>query len=158
MAYTLVVVDMQDYFPAARGSTVQENCLREVKKAIQDRAGVIVLEYKHCGETIPAIAGLLKEYSRYERKVKDNDDGSRQVINSLRKRKFSQNLRVVGVNTDCCVNATVQSLSRKRVARIRVVADACNSTIDHGAGLDGMKRLPNVSIVNNKNLIIGSHL
>ena len=151
MAYTLVVVDMQGYFPSARSSRVIDNCLREVRKAIQDRAGVIVLQYKHCGKTLPAIMGLLDSYDRYEKKIKPHDDGSRQVVNTLRKRRFSKNLKVVGVNTDCCVYATVSSLSQRSWngidLRIKVIADACNSHIDHMAGLNEMMYLPNVSVV-----------
>lgn len=148
MDYTLVVVDMQHYFPSARKYRVRKNCIREVNNAISSKAGIIILEYQNCGRTLPSITEPLKDYVDHEIKVKPWDNGATQVSEVLNSRNFSKNIRMVGVNTGACVYQTALGLTFN-VSSIKIISDACNASSDycHKDGLERLQRLRNVSIV-----------
>lgn len=148
MSYTLVVVDMQYRFRASRDKRVKDNCIREVKLAIKRKASIIILEYIGFGHTLPSIKKLISSYPRALVVRKLDDDGSREVMGAIKSYKLSNKLRMVGVNTDCCVYATTASLARKNHLSIDVIANACNSHYigDHLQGLHDLKRLPGVKI------------
>ena len=145
--YTLVVVDMQPGFKSARGKRVRANCLREVQKARADRAPIIFLELSGYQPTHCDLVEVA--HSNFAILEKSGDDGSEQVGREVRKNKWPKKFKVCGINTDCCVKATVTGLTaRFRMSKIEVVADACASDWYHNAGLNEMKKLDNVNVIN----------
>ena len=146
--YTLVVVDMQAGFNSSNGKRVRENCLREIQKAVVDNAHIIFLEFDGYDETHPELTSNLHEQVAVLQK--SEDDGSKEVEREVRRNKRPTNFKVCGINTDCCVAATVRGLTaRFLMSRIEVVADACASDWYHLKGLEAMKSLQgNVNVIN----------
>lgn len=146
--YTLVVVDMQPGFNSAHGKRVRQNCLREIRKAVEDDAYIIFLEFSGYESTHPELMENL--HKRVAVLEKSDDDGSKEVEKEIRRNKLPTHFKVCGINTDCCVAATVRGLTaRFPMSRIEVVADACDSDWYHLKGLEEMKRLQgNVNVTN----------
>lgn len=117
--------------------------------AKQTNSGIIVLEYYDSGDTIDSLLRLLKGYPRKSRVTKSGDNGCYEVINTLRRRDWStRRLRVCGVNTDCCVWATVEGLlDNVRGIRIEVVKDACEWSNDRPFDWRRYMRHPNLKLV-----------
>ena len=158
MSYSLIVVDMQDYFYASRGKRVRKACIREIKQAMQDQATILYVEYspENYGPTIPQLTNITNKakYKKVYHVSKYDNDGGQEVVDFLTKKHLPKmNLRVCGVNTNYCVRATVSGIHHKSPnSNIHVVADACDcSTLDgHKYGLSDMKSNANVKILNNK--------
>jgi nicotinamidase-related amidase len=142
MKYTLVVVDMQSRFNAANGERVRKNCLREIMKAIKNELPIIFLEWEGEEVTLPELTEPCKDNFYVE--TKRTDDGSTEVEKIVRRHKLPKTFRVCGVNTDCCVRATVVGLTaRFPSATIDVIADACDSDWNHTGGLTCMSNMKN---------------
>lgn len=148
--YTLVVVDMQPYFSAANSRSVIKNCKREIEAAMLKRAAIIIVEFNNCGPSVKSLLNLVDGYDRLHFAHKDTDDGSAEVEKIIKDEGLAaKQLKVCGVNTDCCVQSTVRGLTaRLPNATIEVIGDACNSDFNHLVGLDRMKKMANVSIKN----------
>lgn len=148
MSYVLLIVDMQPQFPAASGKTIIKNCKREIRKAMQEKASIIFLEYMGCGTTNDSLLSLTDGYEQVWTQEKSSDDGSDVASSLIWKYSLSRtHIKVCGVNTDCCVKETVRGLiSVFPKAEIDVIGDACNSDWDHGYGLSSMKKMPNVNV------------
>jgi hypothetical protein len=109
-------------------------------------ANIIVLEYQGSGPTIPSIKNIIGNYSKVWYKTKYSDDGSDQVMEVITTKGLSRKIRLVGVNTDCCVYSTVSSLALRHKLKIDVAGDACNSNEDHIYGLSMLRDLPGVVV------------
>ena len=129
MPATLVVVDMQPEFEAANEPNVLVAVAREILEAKRNKWPIVVVEYRggfNLAETHQGLRSLLKGYSKKARIGKDDDDGSMEVVRAIRRRKFNEKtLRICGVNTDCCVAATVNGLLGRSQANLQIVKDAC---------------------------------
>ena len=132
MRPTLVVIDMQTTFRASFKPSVVVGVTTEIIKAKEKLLPIVVVEYKNCHPTHKALLDLLKNYPHKARITKSGDDGSSEVIRTLRRRGFNQDyIRVCGVNTDACVWATAEGLLKKlRYAQIEVVKSACATEFD----------------------------
>lgn len=150
--YTLVVVDMQEYFSASNKTTVQRSVQREIRQAMRSGAGILYVEFDGYGSTKPELTSLTRKNKRASRVTKSRNDGSTNVVEQLRKRRFNtSHLKVTGVNTDYCVFETVQGLREKLPnSKIEVIADACSSNASHKNGLRKIRRVPNINILRNK--------
>jgi nicotinamidase-related amidase len=124
---TLIVVDMQAFFDTACDPDVIIGVTEEILEARRQKRAVILLEYDGCGRSHEGFANLLKNYPRKARIRKKDDDGSLEVIRTLRRRAFPDTrLRICGVNADCCVCATVWGLLCKLDhSQIEGVKKAC---------------------------------
>lgn len=128
--YTLVVVDMQAKFPRSLEGTTLLHCKRAVQKAIKNRADIVFLEFNNYGPTLPALTKLTQGYDRVFHASKGDWDGSPQTLllakqHNLRTNKF----RVCGVYTECCVDATLEGLRKKKpLAKIELIHKACGAT------------------------------
>lgn len=140
--YTLVVVDMQSTFEAANNKRVRNNCKREILQAIESNASIIFVEYIGEGPTIPSLVRLTDDYDRVFIVRKSTDDGSREVRKVIKDNKLpNRQIKVCGVNTDCCVADTVWGLAHKiKSAKIEVIPEACNSDNDHTYGLYSLQK------------------
>jgi nicotinamidase-related amidase len=125
----LVVVDMQEYFDAANN----EKTLKEVKKQIQlakKRNGpIIFLEYAESGKTKKELLDLVKNYKHKYIETKYNDSGADKIIRVIKRGKLGEkNIRICGVNSDCCVLETTKDLiTRLPKSKINVIKKACNT-------------------------------
>lgn len=132
MQPTLVVVDMQPCFEASLDVDVIVGVTCEIVKARQRGAPIILVEYRGFDiqdRTHDAFYDLLRNYKRRAIIGKSDDDGSREILQTLKRRQFnSRHLRICGVNSDACVWSTVEGLLEKLDnARIDVVKRACGS-------------------------------
>ncbi len=151
--YTLAIVDMQWYFGASHKASVIAACKREIRRAMKARAAILFIEYANCRSTISSLKKIVRDarYNRAATIIKNDDDGSPEVITAIEHHKFPRTLRVCGVNTDACVQATVEGLANDlRRAKIKIIADACNteSGMDgHEEALSSMVKFQNVKVV-----------
>lgn len=124
MAYTLVVVDMQPQFEAARSRRCVENVLAEIAAAKAANAAIIVLEYGGFGPTNSRITKAVRSYERGYFAIKHEDNGSLQVFNLCNTYMLVRQFRVVGVNYGACVKSTAIGL-RGFDYRVEVIRKAC---------------------------------
>lgn len=148
MSYSLIAIDMQPYFAAANDRNLLTACRKEIRKAIKNRASIIFVEYQDCGPTHSSLLRLSEGYDRLYSTTKWHDDGSNQVYDVICKNNLSsKRLKVIGVNTDCCVLATVGGLAwRLKSASIDVIAAACGSDYNHLSGLHSLSIIDGVKI------------
>ena len=150
----LVIVDMQRRFKAADAVAVAA-ILKQIELAKQKGWPVVVLELPEenmlrmvrtgaelCARqlpvprtavavptTLPAIMHALAGHPHEVRNKYGSDGGLNAVYACYDRGWPLDDFRVVGVNTDCCVLATVKGLRNCRaLARIEVVREACNTT------------------------------
>src|SRR5579885_320434 len=141
---------MQPVFGVKAGSRVALNCQREIAVACLEGADILFVEYSGCGNTIPELRETAMSHARTFFVEKDEDDGSDRIQSTIRKHNLkSSHIKVIGVNTDCCVYRTVQGLTaRLPMSTIEVVADACDSDFSHINGLAKIASLGGVRISN----------
>ena len=127
MPTTLIVVDMQPDFEAAFNPNVVIAVTEQILLAKRNKWAIILLEYAGCYNSHQGYNDLLKGYPKKARISKEDDDGSLEVSQAIRRRKFPfKNLRLCGVNTDACVWETVVGLlNRYEQSRVEVVKSAC---------------------------------
>lgn len=120
---------MQTHFEAASDPNVVASVAKEIIYTRIHCGSIIYLEFLGCGSTFQSLFDLTKGYKHRARVIKDSDDGSDEVIKCLKRRNFFQNnLRICGVNTDCCVYSTVEGLLEKLpYSKIQIIKNACNS-------------------------------
>jgi nicotinamidase-related amidase len=121
MSSTLVVIDMQPTFPAAQVA------FRGVHSAVRSFSArgrpVLFVEYAGEGATFPA---LVKAAQRWEATLKQQDDGSKEIIEVIQGQGWPTTLYLCGVNTQGCVSETVLGLhSARRSWPIKLIASAC---------------------------------
>lgn len=139
MQPTLVIVDMQSEFEAAMNPDVVVGVTQEILKAKEYGSPIILLEYEGCGRSHHGFLNLLKNYRRKASVKKVDDDGSTEVIRTIRRRCFNPfHIRVCGVNSDACVQDTVVGLLHKLThTKVEVVKQACGT-----AGLFSWRKFP----------------
>lgn len=69
--------------------------------------------------------------------------GSREVRRTIKNNRLPmRNIKLCGVNTDCCVLATIYGLNKKlKKSKMQVIAKACNSNYNHSHGLKRMEEI-----------------
>ena len=147
MPATLIVIDMQVSFPAACEPNVVIAVTREIMEAKQRGEPIILVEYKGCGPSHSEFYNILKGYPYKSHICKSDDDGSREILRAIRRRKFDHSeLRICGVNFDCCVKHTVEGLLHQSPhSRITVVKSACGSEWD--VDVNEYEKHPNLNMV-----------
>lgn len=155
MNYSIVFIDMQNIFlknVLKRDPGIILKCKRELIKAINDNAQIIFLEFRGHGSTVKELTSLLKEYSytKYAFVSKESDDGSNDLLNVILKNNLPPNIKVCGVNTDCCVYDTVSGYLYAMTSHkskdsnefnVKVIIDACASSWYHERGVKYMRDL-----------------
>ena len=157
----LCVIDMQPYYKASHPAL--QNVIREIRCAKAEGMPIILVKMLNPNKDDPdpvsrweteifeEIELELETYDKVMRAGKRNCDGSGAVLRALRRHGYHlANLRVCGVETDACVEATVCSLSRQmRTTIIEVIMDACNhnnKSKDRGETFKEMRDLDNVRL------------
>ena len=150
MSYSLIVIDMQKAFAAARRKRVLLNCEKEINKAIKNNCSIVFVEYFNCGKTIKQLTNLTKNYKKTYTVIKNDDDGSPEISHLFKAHRLpAKNIKVCGVNTDACVLDTVCSLSysdRFSKSIIDVIANACDASYNHGQGLQQISRFADKNV------------
>jgi len=150
--YSLVIIDMQPDFDASYSDDIRGPVLREIAQAIKNDRPILIVEYdypyyrnigKKRTRTLWYIQNALRGYHNRHLVLKENDDGSREVVVKLKELGAGKNVRVFGVNTDCCVAETAENLVY-RGCNVTIVADACNSDCSHFGGLRLLERYAKV--------------
>jgi nicotinamidase-related amidase len=128
--YTLVIIDMQEGFEASFEPNVVAGVTQEILLAKSLKLPILVVEFSDNGDTHYGLMRLIAGYNRKAKVAKIDDDGSDVIIRALRRKKFPKDmLRICGVNTDCCVLATIVGLIRKNpTVKIQVPKHACNTS------------------------------
>lgn len=131
---TLVVIDMQPNFKSACDIDTVIAVSNEIVSAKKNNFPVLFVEYKHkdCKKIHKGLIDLVGDYDKKFVVKKQRDDGSLEVIKAINMKNFPiKNLRVCGVNSDCCVWATVKGLLKSLdETQIEIVKKACNTDID----------------------------
>ena len=129
MTPTLIVVDMQPEFDAALYPDVVVGVTLEIQAAVARKSAIVFVEYEDAGDTHRSLFKLAKGYRKKAQIIKYEDDGSSQIVRTIRRRDFDEtHLRVCGVNTNACVQCTVDGLLRRLPdAKIEVVKEACGT-------------------------------
>ena len=134
MPTSLVIVDMQQNFPAANEPSAILGAAKEIERAKKRKAGIVFLEFQNLDPTHEVYRKLLKDYPYLVRTRKSEMDGSEQVLRALRRKKFDvDRIRVCGVNSCHCVRATVDGLLLRSDAKIEVSTKACACDCQHQA-------------------------
>lgn len=133
MNYILTVIDMQHKFKSARNIHVIKACLNEIKHAKKQNLPIVIVEYSGYGKTIPSISNLLKDYNKVYHVVKSGIDGASEVYQKIRHIN-SNKIRMIGIETDFCVQYTAVSL-RKRKYNVDLVKQACYTSFENNEHL-----------------------
>ena len=147
--YTLVVVDMQPSFKAACNLDVIVNVAKEITIARENNQPILFVEYEGCGSTHESLTNLVKGYKQKSTIMKYYDDGSKEILQAIDRRKFNYDrLRVCGVNIDCCIWSTVVGLIDCTWDMIvEIVKQACNWSEDYKFDWRKYFKHPNVKLV-----------
>ena len=143
--YTLVVVDMQPKFATSQKQSTKDRVQELILQAIEDDAGIVFLEFLGYDKTDSKLVATVEGYKKAHFQTKQENDGSFQVIEIIKKNKLpAKTVRVCGVNTNYCVRETVQGLLERveetGIARkIEVSKSGTNCSWDHQTGLDTMQ-------------------
>lgn len=123
---TLVVIDMQYSFKSASNPDVVKNVLHQIKLAKTRMAGIVLLRYIDSGPILYEISDAVDGYTRKTTVIKRDDDGSREVMKAINRKKFSsERIRVCGVNIGYCVQDTVCGLLSWPEVVVEVAKKAC---------------------------------
>lgn len=136
-AYTLLVIDMQAYFSAARNKRVQEEVSKEIRQAIKDNMPIIFLEYIGCGSSVKQLTKNVAHPNHYDKSYligKTTGGGSREVLTLIKAFRLPQkHIKVCGVNTSACVFETTVGLRQKlKGSKIELLVNACNDSSKSG--------------------------
>lgn len=161
MKYTLVIIDMQVGYAASRHRGLRGNIKIEIRKALKNNCDIVFMTF---GST-PIISSLseiaLKSPQRFHLVNKIGISGAKE-FNELRMRIGLQfPIKICGVQTDCCVLATVRELTEIIPNNpIEVLEKCCASFVSplnyrvnesaqqlHDKSIKQMSEMPNVKIV-----------
>lgn len=139
---------MQATFTAAYNRETLRVCKKEIRYAIRNNLNIIFVEYNNCGSTLPELFNLTKNYKKAFKLIKFSNGGGNEIASFLRKNKLPRGkLKVVGVNTDACVQSTVEQLNDNMTnTLIEVNSKGCWSDYKHQSGLDVMATYQRVVI------------
>ena len=120
--HVLCIIDMQS--PKNAWPGLVDNIIREVVAAKKRRAHIVVVEYNSPETTTEIIKAIGRAH--YSKVVKRDIDGSRLVLETLKKEQIDpKEVLVVGQSTRCCVLATLKGLRKALTPeKVTVVPDA----------------------------------
>ena len=149
--YTLIVIDVQYYFMAARSKSLQNNIIREIKKAAALSNPIVFVEY--AGETIWGVRYAVENYPHAYEVAKMGVNGGREIHALLKHKGLCKTLRVCGVQTEACVFQTVSELFDIADYDITLVSSACGS-VDESTHDDGIQFFNDLEVADGCNLYI----
>jgi nicotinamidase-related amidase len=126
--YVLCIIDMQPV-GFSNSTIIIDTVLHLVREAIQNKAFIVVAQFKCSGATHVNIINEMHDYPYKQYVWHNKNDKSKpikEVLNHLN--IFVRQIKVCGVNTEYCVKDTVHGLSKKFHVPIKVIEKACNGT------------------------------
>ncbi len=148
--YVLTVIDMQPTFSASNDDETLENVKDLIVGAKNDKAYIVLAHYMKFGKTHDKLLTLVEKYKHKSLVYANKNDKSGAIMTKIIKKRIrAPYMKVCGVNTDACVQASVKGLSRKLPEwNIKVIKDSCNSSWSYGnkEGIEYMSKLSNVTI------------
>jgi len=126
----LVVMDMMLEFKASRCPEIQVAVAAEIFGAMSRGEAIVFVEYKGGNSTTyKDLLAIVLGYNLCCVVEKENDGGAEEVFEACMDNGYwPDNFRIVGVNADGCIFATVEGLTTKlRNCHIDVVRKACNT-------------------------------
>ncbi len=128
--YTLVIIDVQNGYPAAHNENLLTNLLKQIKKAKKEDAAILLvnMEDGFIGQTISCIWDAVYDYTYFAQVGKTLTDGSGEILKALKKHRFlnKNKFKVGGIYANICVSDTVNGLSKRLPeAEIEVLAKCC---------------------------------
>jgi nicotinamidase-related amidase len=105
------------------------NVMNLIRRAILDKAFIVIAQFKKCGETHDHITAELNTYPYKVYLWHNKNDKSKPIKEILIERGILvRQLKVCGVNTEYCIKDTVNGLAKKFNIPIKVIEEACNGT------------------------------
>jgi nicotinamidase-related amidase len=146
--YTLVIIDMQPYFRAARNNRKLINKIKqEIERAKKLNNSIMLVYMPCCSKRITsALVAAIRGYDKGSIVAKAWTDGHGEILKAL---PAKTHLRFCGVNTDACVRDTVLSMAANypKQFKIEVVANGCASEyFGHDNALQEMNKRSNIRI------------
>lgn len=155
--YTLCVIDMQNFFFAARNKETINNVKEEIIKAKRRNYSVIYVKYDLSPWTNnkwdSSLTSGLSEITRFYRNkytvIKNQDDGADEVFRFLKQKNLPLKLRIAGCNSNVCVLYTVETLIQKYNIKIDIVKKATSSDNynEHLLALKLFNTMKNVKVI-----------
>lgn len=131
MKTPLVVIDMQEEFLEFMGNwrdEYVEQVALQVKRARRAERPIILIRYVGCGPTVKEISSLVSDYELCAVRSKDQNSGSKEVVEALRELEVDTKwLSVCGVNMSHCVQETIEGLT-KRGFFVRAIGSSIRDT------------------------------
>lgn len=159
MKNALVIIDMQRCYVKDSARTLFNNVEIEIIDAMSQGDVILLVEYVDPDGKLPLVHStwrtfvrLLENYDRAYRVCKRQIDGSEDLAEIL-KYLYITTVRICGVETECCVARTTNSLAEMMPdIQFIVVGKACGSgyrrgdTIDD-TGLDAFSDRDNLTVL-----------
>lgn len=118
----LIVIDMQDQFSVSK-STVKY--IRELMEVYKNHNRNIILVEFGSTKTRKELLDVVVGYDHLFTVTKGQMDGSKEVTELFQQKNLTPSqIKVVGVNTCCCVKTTVQGLAKKILFKKKIDVDA----------------------------------
>lgn len=151
MNYSLIVVDMQPQFSSSQNEVTLNRVEELVKKAVEDNAGIVFLEFYGYGKTNSRLLNIVKGYENSHICIKKENNGAKQVHESIIHYNLPYHtFKVCGVNTNYCVRQTVEGLVEEYphiTRKIEVSMNGTNCNSDHLFGLSRIKEVEKVELI-----------
>jgi hypothetical protein len=158
--YVLTIIDMQPKFEASNRRRILNHVRKLINDAKMNDAYIIYAEYEQCGRTHDSLTKLTNDYKHCSF-VHAYQNSKCDAIKAelARKSIMSDKMVICGVNTDACVQATVNDLSIKLPKwSLEIAKTGCytySNIYPHNkynpgieaAVLRTMAKLPNVTII-----------
>lgn len=114
----LIIIDMQEKFSASQCEEAQNCIAQEIKNAISQGIPILFVNMKmksyetKKGKNIKILRDLVSGYDKVYTVQKFFSSGSRAILTFLKSKNLEgiKELRVCGINTGACVEATVRNL------------------------------------------------
>jgi hypothetical protein len=118
---------MQPYFKAANNKKLIYSLIQQVRKAKKQKCSILILEYKNCGKTNSLILKHLVNYNNVIFESQSENSGAKIINKLINDNIIINNIKICGINTDCCVKETVNDLLKNKKVKIELLADCCFS-------------------------------
>lgn len=143
----LLVIDMQPYFKTTSDKTsLHKNIIEKIGEFNPKKDLIVFVEYGvHSGKkTYSCITDAAEHFKHKITITKYSDNGAPAFDKDVWEKyhKKIKEIYVCGVNTDCCVYATVWGLSKRHSDMIiKVIPSCCNSFSKKDDAIGTIKRL-----------------
>ena len=128
---SLVIVDVQSSFGPYTKKMI-DSIVNLIEQFRLREDPIFVVKLTDCGRVHERIRKAVASYRRLIEVYKDDEDGSREIMAAMRKRKFrTRKFLVCGVNFEACVKETARGLiSRNKNHIVNIHLESTNADKD----------------------------